>query len=643
MNTRGKFSKLFEPATIGQMVIRNRIVMPAMATNLASEDGYVTQQIKDYYEARARGGVGLVIVEASCVDSQRDKHSPRKLFVAEDKFIPGLRELAQVIQKHGAKAALQLHRGGDATKEVMAQVTSTGSSADAKTGGEVSRELTISEIGDTVECYGKAAKRAMEAGFDGVEIHSAHKHFLAQFLSAAWNRRKDKYGGTLNNRARFLMEILQAIRELVGETYPVWCRFNGEETGIPNGITIPEAKDLARMIEEVGSDAISVSAATPSLASTHPPFSPPGWAIPLAQEIKGVVNIPVIAVGRITPEIGEQVLEENKADLIAIGRALKTDSELPNKIASGNFDDIRPCLACNICGVTLRASGERPCVVNAAIGREREYEIIPAGKKRQILIVGGGPAGMEAAMVAAQRGHKVVLCEKGPGLGGQLVLAAVPPYKGEIGKFTNFLAGQLKKLNVKVELNTEVTPALLGRYEPDVVILATGAIPLIPNIAGIGGTNVVTTEDVLANRVEVGERIAILGGGEVGCEVAEYLVEKGKKVTIVETLDRLASGMTEREGRQILLDILAAKGVVMLTQTEGKEILDTGLVIADKDGRRQTIEADTIVLACGSMPNDNLIEELRGVVPELHIAGDCIKPRSILEAIDDGARIARVV
>jgi len=636
------FRKLFELGHIGTMEIKNRIVMPAMATGTSSVEGFVTQQMKDYYEKRARGGAGLIIVECTCVDFPRGQGFLRQLAVDDEKFVPGLRDLAQTIQEHGAKAALQLYHAGNAAHREMTDFQPVGASPIARSGGDVPLALTLEEIGDIVNRFAEAAERAMKVGFDGVEIHGGHVYLIAQFLSSAWNRREDHYGGSHENRVRLLREILEAVREKVGKSYPVWCRINGEESGIPGGTTLEEARETARIIEKT-CDAISVSASDRDLSSSRPHFFRPGWAVHLAEGIRKVVDLPIIAVGRITPELGERLLEEEKADFIAMGRALRADPELPNKLISGEIEDIRPCISCVVCQQKLRSGGQRLCAVNPDFGREREYEITKTGRRKRALVVGGGPAGMEAARVAALRGHEVSLWEKGERLGGKLLLAAVPPFKDEIMKLVDFLSLQITKAGVKVRLKTEVTPVVVANYKPDVVILATGSTPFVPQIRGIDRTDVVTAENVLSNKGVAGSSIVVLGGGQVGCEVAAFLADKGKKVILVEMLELLAADLGKLQGRQSLIDYLAKKDVTLLTQTKGEEISGRSLVVLDKYGQKQTVRVDTIVLACGSKPDMGLLEGLKGIVQEIHLIGDCFKAQSILEAIDDGARIGRLI
>ncbi len=618
-----------------------------MGTPLGNEAGYVTDRMKSYYEERAKGGVALVIVQLCCVDAPVGQSSAWQIRIDNDRFIPDLKQLAQSIKKHGAKAGIQLHHAGHSTRPTFTGQQPVGPSPVARPGYEVPRELTVVEIQKLASRFAEAAARARQAGFDCVEIHAAHLYLFAQFLSSAWNKRQDAYGGDLKGRARFLVETLGAIKGAAGADYPVWCRINGVEYGPGgSGFSPDEAQEVARMLQEAGSDAIHVSAFSGfqgAHACMHiaPMSAPRGLLLPLAEGIKRVVNIPVIAVGRIDLELGEKALREKRADFIAMGRALIADPELPNKAASGRIADIRPCLACNVCadGIRQRKYSELRCSVNAVVGEERKYAIKPAKKKMTVLIVGGGPAGMEAARVAAIKGHFVTLYEQNSQLGGQMLLATIPPHKEKIRDFTSYLAAQLEKLPIQIKLGEKATPAHVERARPDVVILATGVFPLIPDIPGASRENVVTAEDVLSGKAMVGQRVVVIGGELVGCETAEFLAIRGKHVTIVRRGATLATKVGGSV-RERLLSRLAAHGVTILTGVKYQEINNSGLRLTTTEGVAKTIEADTIVLAAGSQPNTQLSLALKNLVPEVYLAGDCVEPRNIMEAITDGYRIA---
>ncbi|MBA7661485.1 NADH oxidase [subsurface metagenome] len=479
--------KLWEPFRIGRMELKNRVVMPPMVTRYAADDGFVTERTRDYYGARARGGAGLIIVEATYVHRQGWAF-PDQLGISDDKFVTGMSELVDVVHKHGAKIGIQIHHGGRQTKEALGGLQPVAPSPLPMAGGEMPREMTVEEIAETVAYFAEAAIRAQKAGFDGVELHAAHGYLIDQFLSPTSNKRDDEYGGDLHRRARFLLEIIAAVKEAVGDDYPVWCRMDGKEYGV-EGITLKDAQQTARLAEDAGLAAIHVSAWGPESPTnrTTPTFTPVVIE-DLAEGIKKVVSIPVIAVGRITPEDAERLLKEGKADLIAIGKAMLADAEWSNKVASGKTEDITPCIICNGCRDDLRnpmVVGIR-CSANAALGREKESEIVPAAKPKKVLVVGGGPAGMEAARVAALRGHQVTLWEEESRLGGQLVQAAIPPHKDRIAPLYKYLEAQLQKLGVKVQPGKEATATAVAEFNPDAVVVATGVKPFIPDIFWTG-------------------------------------------------------------------------------------------------------------------------------------------------------------
>ena len=645
------FPKLFEPTRIGQMELKNRIVMPPMGTNMATPDGHVTERITSYYEQRAKGGVGLVIVETTCIDAPVGKTTAYQLAIDNDRFIPGLSQIAEVIHQHGAKAVLQLQHGGRGARSSITGIQPVAPSQvpmpyGTQVGyeGEMPRELTVSEIKDVVRKFAQGAQRARRAGFDGVEIHSTGYYLVAQFLSSTANVRQDEYGGNLRNRARFLIEIIDAVRETVGEAYPLLCKISAMELGPGSGITPEEAHQIAQMAEEAGADALEIAAMLWGIIPRLPPptAEAPGGLLPFVEATKKMVKIPLIAAGRITPELGEKTLQEGKADLIAIGKGLIADPELPMKAASGRVDEIRPCIGCLRCidNQTVKGKGIM-CSVNAAAGKERESEIKPAGRSKKVFVVGGGPAGMEAAIVAALRGHQVTLYEKQARLGGQLIEAVVPPHKDNLPGFVDYLTSQMTKRGIDVRLGIEATVELISAARPDAVVLAAGVTPSVPPISGIDRANVITAKQVL-NGAKVGDAVAVIGGGLVGCETAEYLAKQRKKVTIVEMLDEVA-GVMPLALRKMLLARLAYMKVTVLTGVKCQELTEGGLLIITREGQEKTIAADSVVLAAGGRPNTALLADLRRTVPAVHLAGDCVEPRGIAEAVADGHSVGLAI
>jgi len=646
------FKLLFSPIKIGTMELRNRIVMPAMGTNYAEPDGTTGEKEIEWHVARAKGGCALNITEIAYVDPL-GKGIPGCPAIWDDKFIPGLARLAKAVHAHGGKLAIQLHHAGRGAISFITGGQPVGPSAISYPPSPgwyiepaVPRELTEDEIWDLIDKFGEGARRAREAGADAVELHGGHGYGIAQFMSPESNKRTDSFGGSLEGRLKFPVEIIKSIRRKVGADYPILFKISGQEM-ITGGRTLEETVVVASILEDAGVNCISVSRGSySSLFYILPPAGLPSGAwIFDVEAVKKAVKIPVMAVGKIgDPFYAEHILRQGKADLVAMGRALIADPDLPNKAAEGRFDDIRYCIYCNTCIDKMNTTpGYVQCALNAEAGRESEMTIIPAKKLKKVLVAGGGPAGLEAARVAALRGHKVTLYEKSDKLGGQLLIACLPPMKQELTMAIKYLSTQVKKAGVKVEMGKKVTPSLVRQLKPDVVIVATGGQPLIPkDIPGVNRERVVTAHDALAEKVRTGKRVAILGGGMVGCETAEFLSQRAKNVTIIEMLDDIALDIGIYN-RPYLMERLAKWGVKAITKAQVKEITDEGVVV-EKEGRRETISGiDTVVLAMGAKPVNRLAKQLKGKVAEVYVIGDASEPRMVVDAISEGAEIARKI
>ena len=635
--------KLFEPIKIGEMELKNRIVMPAILLGLGA-DGRVTDRFNDFYAERARGGVGLIVI-GLVPPIYFGPFLPGVVGAYSDELIPGLRDFANLMHEYGAKVAMQISVLGFLAKEDGSpeMVGPSDITVERRPDAPKPRPLTVEEIRWIVEAYGDGARRAREAGFDSVEVNAiAGTGLVSHFLSAHTNKRTDGYGGDIENRSRFLMECVESIKQKAGKDYPLLCRVSGADF-MEGGNTLEDTKIVAPMMQRAGVHAINVStgwheAPVPFIQMAVPRAN---W-IYLAEGIKQVVNIPIIGGTRIPdPRLAEQILSEGRVDMVYIARPLIADPEWPNKAREGRFDDIRPCIACSLCFDGLTETSGIRCSVNARAGREAEYNIEPAKQPKKVLVIGGGPSGMEAARVAALRGHEVVLADTRDQLGGQLLVAILPPHKEELGYLTTYLIGQMEKLGVKVRIGEEVTVKTVEELKPDVVIVATGATPIVPDIPGIDGRNVATAIDVLTGHREVSETVAIVGGGLVGCDTAEFLAEKGKKVTILEMLGRIGADIG-RTTRWVTMQRLRSLGVKMERNAKVEEITDKGVRVS-RDGGSDFFEADSVVLAVGMEPNRQLTRELEGKVKALHVIGDSAEPGKITEAIESGLRVAREI
>ena len=660
--------KLFSTARIGEMVLRNRIVMTAMHLGYTPE-GLANDQLIAFYEERARGGVGLILM-GGCTIDDRSAGAFHMIRLDEDRTVPGLALMAEAVHRHGARIGAQLfHAGRYARSEMIGGRQPVSASAIAsKLTGEAPLEMGVGEIRDVVSHFGEAARRAKEANLDTVEILGSAGYLISQFLSPLTNQRKDRYGGGLRERMSLLLEVVEEVRGKVGRTFPLIVRIAGNDF-MPGGHTNVEAQEVAVALEQAGVDAIDVTGgwhetALPQLTMVVPR----GGFVYLAQGIHRRVKIPVIACNRVSdPILADQILIQGSADLIGMGRALIADPELPNKSEQGRFDEIIHCIGCNqgcFDSVFLR----RPitCTVNPSAGRERELTFQVPTKKKKVMVIGAGPAGMEAAWKLGERGHHVHLFEKEKEAGGQLLLSSKPPGRKEFLQVIRDLMVQLEKAGVTLHFGVDVDVGRVQEFAPDVLIVGTGAEPFLPDIPGIDGANVITAWDVLCGKRQVNGKVIVLGGGAVGCETALFLASQG---TIdAETLHHLTTHHAETEEA---LQCLLSRGLydVTLIEQESKIGQDIGIstrwtilqeirrlgvgvmvnsmvkrverkgVVVERNGREVFVEGDSVVIALGSKSIHRLWDLLKEKVKEAYLIGDALQPRKALEAIHEGFSI----
>ncbi len=640
------FKKLFEPIKLGDLTIKNRLVMTAMSTGFAGPRGEVTERLTEYYATRAAGGVSLITAEEAYIHPQLP-HVKNALGIYGDHLVPHLRTLTRRIHDEGGVASLQI---GLYFRQQLTGFPRYAASAQAPDCDPGCKELAREEIHYLTGLFVDAAERTRAAEFDGVEIHACHGCLLSEFLSPYWNHRTDEYGGSRSNRFRFPLEILAGIRERLGPDYPVLYRISGSEF-TPEGSTPEDAVEFSKALEDEGVTAINVSGGLGHInyISIPPSDVPRGILLPLGKEIKEAVNVPVIVGNSMTPQLAQEALESGQADLIGLGRPLIADPQWPQKVEQGHLDEIRSCIRCNQgCFGALRDPGRRgiTCIYNPLAGHEFEHLITEAESKRRVVVIGGGPAGCEAARISGLRGHEVALLEKTDRLGGQFNLAALPPKKGDFGMLVDFYRGELRRLGVDVRLETEATPDLLTSLGADVYVQATGSTPALPPIPGADMAHVATVQDVLSGRVQVAEgQVVVIGGGASGLETADFLSDKNIRVTVIEILDAAGRDILKGIGvREALLSRLASKNVAILTGHRALSIVKDAVVVSDRPliggGNESRIPARNVVLALGMKPEDTLREAQTSGDGVWYRVGDCQSLGNAFDAIHQAFELA---
>ena len=703
--TSNRFPHLLSPGRIGAMELRNRIAVTAMGMSLSEEDGHVGERLIAYHEEQAKGGAGLVIIGVAGIAWPVGAGLWRQTAISDDKFLPGLMELTERVRRHGAKVAAQLHHAGPGSLysarwdlPIWAPAMPQRSEGDlfdyflpeemASFSGTAMPKIKILEQEDidlVVRQFGEAAARAKRAGFDGVEIHSAHGYLLSSFISPKTNTRTDAYGGPIENRMRLLLEVLAACRAEVGPDFPIWVKLDSREVGKVGGITIEDAKLSAKMVEAAGADAITVSSYHDAMqAKLHSESNVPhieDTNLPATAAIKAVVSIPVIGSGRIEMDTADRTIGKGGTDFVAMGRKLLADPHLPNKLSAGIPERVRPCIYCYTCVSAIYTDDHSRCAVNSELGFEFERKA-PSAPPKHVAVIGGGPGGMESARQLAGLGHKVTLIERSEQLGGTLRFAALAYEPNE--RLLNWLRNEVAEAGVDVRLSTAATPELLRGLGVDEVIVATGAIRNMPDIPGNDLPNVFSGDDLrrmmfgessddlkrktglftrLAIKVgaatgatanldlvrkathawmPIGEKVVIIGGELVGVELAEFLMERGRQVTVVDVMPRFGKGLTLVRRLRLLAE-LKEHGVVLATGAKDIAITAGAVSWTDGEGQSQSAVSDTVIVAKGAEGDLSLAKELEAAGFKVYAIGDANGVGYIEGAMRSAAKAAREI
>ena len=636
-------ANVFETRQLGAHTVKNRLVFAATSSELADKDGYVTDDMVEYYATRARGGVGLIVVEATYV-SKEGQRLGHNAMIENDARIPGLRKLASAIQEHGATVLLQLNHGGrESVAEVSGRVVAPSSIPSTYTGvgqANMPEELTREEIHSIIGDFESAARRAQAAGFDGIELHGAHGYLISQFLSRNANHRTDEYGGTLEGRARFYVQLVERIRASVGEDFIIVCRINARDgDGIADGLELSDAVVAASMLESAGADSISITAGMHGSRPYLPiagMSQPRGLFLPFADAFRQHVTIPIMTVGRL--KTADSIAQAaRRADFVCLSRALIADPFLPMKLAENRAEEIVPCIACNECLMSVHRHRGIVCTMNPSASREQEFARLlnMPNVRQKVVVVGGGVAGLSAAASAARRGHDVTLLESSAQLGGQLNLAHVPPNREELETGLKHLIAETTRWGVDVQLNANPTPEAVAEMRPDRILVAVGAKPALVDIAGSRLPHVVRGQDVLSGATQVSGNVVIIGGGLVGIEVADYLAEQGDSITLIARSGILTKAV--HADRVYFEDRIASLDIRIHQYTQVNAITDDSVTMTDQSGLQQVLrDVDAVVLCVGYSHQQDFADMYHGSGAEVSIIGDARASRKLFEAIEEG-------
>lgn len=641
------YNKLFSTIKVRGLELKNRVVFPAMGTKMGTEDKFVTQQIIDYHVARVVGGCGLNFTEVCSVYAPA---APKKfLSIAGDEYIEGLKKLTDSIHEAGGKAGVQLWLGGLAVASDPEAMIIIPSDMPVQGTDYTMPGASIETIKEAIKAFGEAAKRAVEAGFDTIEFHAGHNYVPHSFLSPFFNKREDEYGGSLENRARFSIEAIKAIRENIPEDMPLFMRVVAQDDYLEGGLTIEDIIEFCKMAKEAGVDVVDVSRGNFSSAAIKfevPPVDlARGFNVENAARIRKETGLITVAVGRINdPVLAEDILESDKADMVVIGRAQLADPEFCNKAREGREDTIVKCVGCNQGCYDGFVSTEVPfitCLRNPALGRESEYKLVKTDTPKKVLIAGGGIAGLEAAIILKERGHNPIVCEASNSLGGQFALAGEAPRKEEMKEAALSRGQQAINEGVEIKLNTPVTTELIDEIKPDEVIIAIGSAPMSLNIPGGNLPNVTNSHDILSGKANASGKVIVIGGGLVGLEVAEYLNGKAESITVVEMLDKVAKDLGQLRNICVM-ESLYSEGVKTITSAKCVEIEEKSVVI-EKDGNIEKLPCDSVIVAIGARSRnfDNISKycEEKGI--PYHAIGDAVRARRALNAVAEASEVAR--